>query len=171
MKASKIVIWIISGIVVLIAILLAFRGGMVVGYRQAMYSEIWLHSRGVSKNLSIGRGGWLQSFDNPKEFFNDHGAIGTITSVQLATTTDAGLNVIVHDIHDSIDKNILVYSTTTILGTQGNATGSPLLYLRVGQNIAVIGAPNSNGQIVAGIIHMLPPSPVTEGTSSFINYY
>ncbi len=170
MKASKKVIWIIGGIIALIALLLAFRAGMVVGYRQAMYSEIWLHSRGGSKTMSIGRGGWLQNFDNPKEFFNDHGAIGTITSVQSATTTAAGLSVIVHDIHDNIDKNILIYSTTTILGPQGNATGSPLLYLRVGQSIAVIGAPNSNGQIVAGIIHLLSLPP-TVGTSSLINYH
>ena len=170
MRSSKTVIWIIGGIIALIALLLAFRAGMVVGYHQVVYSEVWLHSRGSSKMISIGRGGWLQSFGNPREFFNDHGAIGTITSIQPATTTAAGSSVIVHDIHDSIDKNILVYSTTTILGPQGAATGSPLLYLRVGQNIAVIGAPNNNGQIVASIIHMLS-LPSTVGTSSFINYH
>ncbi len=158
MHASKTVIWIVGSIIGLIVVLLAFRTGMVIGYRQAEYSAAWQHFRASHANTPFGRGGLLQAFTNPNDFINDHGAIGTIVSI--ATTTATGTSIIVHDIHDAVNKTIYVFSTTTVLGTRAMARNYPVSasMFQVGEGIAVIGTPGSQGQIVASIIHLVPAS-------------
>ena len=159
MRASKTVVWVVGSIIGIIVVLLAFRTGMVIGYRQGQYSVQWQHFHNGATALSANRANFFQIFANPNDVMNDHGAIGTIVAV--GTTTATGTSFIVHDIHDAINKTIYVFSTTTVVNRGGTtpSTPAPLTAFRVGQGVMVIGIPGGQGQILANIIHLLPAAP------------
>ncbi len=134
MHPSKTIIWIIVGIAGLVVVLLAFRAGVMVGYHQAEYSDEWEHFHGTP----------------PMRLLNDHGAAGVITAI--SAVRDATSTVTIHDAHDGVDKIVLVPA-----GMMN--TASSTISLQIGQNIAVIGVPNTQGEIIASIIRLLPPPP------------
>ena len=149
MHASKVIVWIIVGLAGLVIVLMAFRAGVMVGYRQAEYSSEWQHFHG-SAAINGANGG-------PRGFLNDHGSVGTITAVNVISS--ATTSITIHDADDNADKIVLIGAETTVLPRTSTSTA---LVLQVGQTIAAIGTPNTQGEIVASIIRLLPPPPAQQ---------
>ena len=129
-KTFLIVIYVILGIVVGTAI---FAAGISEGLHQARYNQDW-------------RNHYLQNF-GPLHGIppQPHGAIGKILSVQLPTIT-------VED-RTNIEKTILVTDTTKIRDAHALI---PATQLAPDEFIVVIGDPNTDGQIQARFIRIIP---------------
>jgi hypothetical protein len=136
MKPSKTIFIIIGILAVLILVLFSFRAGMVVGYHQAQFTARW------------------QDFHGPGPgFLRDHGITGVVSSVNRVS--DATTSIIIHDVHDSVDKTALVSAQTAIFAEPSQLATTSSDAIRAGQTIDVVGWPNNDGDIVAGVIRVL----------------
>jgi hypothetical protein len=147
---SRIIVWAIGGIAVLIVLLLVFRVGMVVGYRQAQYSFIWQTEQNGTMPMMRGPG-FFADFGDNNRFMNAHGTFGTVVSLNTLGTNGIS-SLVVHDTHDMADKTVEVSSTTAITGPNGPL---PFSAITAGQRVAVVGAPDAGGDIDASIIRII----------------
>ncbi len=82
----------------------------------------------------------------PRGFIsNGHGAVGTIQSV---ASSSVSLKT-----RDGRTQTVLLTGATTIKNSAGYASSSPL---SVGQQIVVLGTPDSDGNIAADLIRVMP---------------
>jgi hypothetical protein len=128
-KTFLIIIYIILGILVFVAI---FAAGLQVGLRRAQYDKAW-------------RNQYLENFGPSNQPPSDHGTIGKILSTPLPL-------VIVED-RSGIEKTIVIGPNTNI--RDGNVSLTSL-QLTPDEFIVAIGDPDSNGQIQARFIRVLP---------------
>jgi hypothetical protein len=135
---SKISFLILCGIGIVIVILLIFSLGVTVGFRKASFGRAWEenyeHNFGMRPNFPI--------FDN---FPNESGAIGKIIKIELPT-------IIVED-KSNTEKVVLLNDDTQIQKIKENVTANDL---KIDDFIVVIGAPNTQGQIEAKFIRIMP---------------
>lgn len=140
-SATKKILWIIG---VFVLVLLAFGGGMVVGYRKGLFSSRW--GENYSRNFfGPPRGLWREFAEhNP---WNTHGVYGSVIDVTSSTIS-------VRD-EQGNEKSVAV-STSTVVRKEGETTavGS----IAPGDTVAVIGAPNASGQIEARFIRIFAAS-------------
>lgn len=147
MRSSKLraILWIIGGIILL---LVAFGLGTAVGYREASFHA----------DLS---GHYFENFYGapftPLPFGplfvlrgpNPHGAIGKVVDVGTSTLSLVD--------PDGDETSVAVPTSTDI---EKNGAAVSVGELNVGDVVAVIGAPNGAGQVVARFIRVLPaPAP------------
>ena len=85
-----------------------------------------------------------------KDFTNANGVFGQIIKI------DPAAGIITVKRVDNVEKTVLVSSKTSIVLQRKNIKISEL---DVDDNIVVIGNPNSNGQIEASLIRVMPPLP------------
>jgi hypothetical protein len=144
-KALKIAIYCVG---ILVVACLIFQAGVIVGFHKASFGRDW--DTNYSKNFgSRGTTGM------PENFPNAHGAFGTIVKVQLPT-------MIVAD-KDNTEKVILITDQTVIRKMRENATQADLV---PDAFVVVIGSPNTDGQIQAQLIRILPAPPPDPTASS-----
>lgn len=145
-------------IVVLVVSLVIFRVGMSFGYRRAIFASEW--GRNYYKNFygereqSQSHASMFGFSDNG--FMGTNGAVGTILGVSSSTIAMKG--------KDNVEKSIIVNTSTVVRLGHENIKLSDL---KAGDNIAVIGGPNSGGQIEAKFIRVFPddaPPPSDFGT-------
>lgn len=142
---SKKTIFVIVAIVVL---LLVFRAGMSFGYHRALFASEW--GQNYYKNFyGDQRRSFSANDPMPMMDFSDkspmgmHGTVGTIIDISSSTISIKG--------KDNIERSIVVDSDQVIKNGASNISVSDL---KIGDNIAVIGGPNANGQIDARFIRV-----------------
>ncbi len=136
-RVFKIVVF---GIVGLIVLLFVFQAGMLVGFRRAGFS------RGLGDNYYrvFGRGEPMPMM-RPNGFTEAYGATGKIISVNLPT--------IVVENRDNVEKTILIKDDTIIREFRNDLKPADL---KVNDFITVVGSPNSQSQIEAKLVRVMP---------------
>jgi len=141
-KMFKILVFGIAG---LIAVLLIFQAGMMVGFRKANFSYQW--GENYHRNFAGPRGGFFQEFIG-KDLIDAHGVFGSIIKIDGSTLIIKGAN--------DVEKIILLKDDSVIKRFQETVKSEDL---KIGENIVVIGSPNDSGQIEAKLIRILPAPP------------
>ena len=131
------VIYVFGSIVVLLS---TFSLGVSVGFHRASFTKAW--DEHYMENF--GMHGEYPG-QNHKHFPNAHGAIGKILKIELPT-------IIVAD-KDGTEKVIVLTQNTKI---QNGITTIASTDLKINDFIITIGSPNTQGQIEAAFIRILP---------------
>lgn len=130
----------------LLAALIVFQAGVYVGARKASVS----FRMGDNYYRAVGPGGFRGFFG--EEFSETNGAAGKIVSVSLPTFVVSGPG----------GERVILISGNTVIRKMRDATSSTAIV--PGESAIVIGEPDENGQIEAGLIRLLPPPPGMPGT-------
>ncbi len=137
---------IIISLIIAIAVLVVFRVGMVVGFRQASFSYQW--GENYYHNFAGPRPGILGEFAPGHEFMESHGTFGTIIKIDPS-------DLVVRDQFGS--EEIINVSSSTVMRNHQNLV--TLKDLKLDDGIVVIGEPAASGTIEASLIRVLPPLP------------
>ncbi|MDD2646717.1 MAG: hypothetical protein PHV78_02920 [Patescibacteria group bacterium] len=134
------------GVVGVIMLLLIFKIGMMVGFKQADFSYRW--GDNYHTNFAGPQGGFLLRDFNGREFMDAHGVFGQIIKIDNPMIITRGPG--------DMEKIVLVKNNTIINRLRDRIEIDDL---RPDDFIVVIGAPNNIGQIEARLIRMvLSPS-------------
>ncbi len=147
-KKIKIILLILGGIA---ALFLVFGLGVAVGYERAIFSSRF--GENYYRNFYGLSRGLLGSMSGPMPV-NAHGGVGTVMDVSSSSLS----------IRDSAnnERSIAIFPDTVIRENDMTITSD---LLKVGERIAVIGAPDEQGQIRARFIRVLAvESPEVSGT-------
>lgn len=131
-----------SSIVILIILLLVFKAGMIVGIKKADFSYRW--SDNYHKNFGGPKNGFFRGFGD-RDFLDANGTFGQIIKMENGTLAIKSNN--------NAEKIIIINGSTTIKRFQETIQTSDL---KIGDNVVVVGEPNSSGQIVAQLIRIMP---------------
>src|SRR5260221_14284194 len=132
-------------LVVLGAIVLAlliFSAGVAVGFKKASFSYRW--GENYHRNFGGPRGGFLVPFSG-SEYENAHGAFGKIIKMELPTLTIVAPG--------QSEKSIVLSGGSVVRRAQETIKPSDL---KLNDFIVVIGEGNSNGQIAARLVRVMP---------------
>ena len=131
----------LAGIGALILALLIFQAGMFVGYRKAKFS----YRMGDNFHRTFGerKGGFARD-----DFPGGHGTIGKIIKIDLPT-------LIIED-RDNVEKIIIIKDDTAVRRFRESVKSSDL---KTDDYVVVIGAPNTESQIEARLIRIVPAPP------------
>ncbi|MBU6141543.1 hypothetical protein KGO95_00300 [Patescibacteria group bacterium] len=148
-RALRITVYGLGGLIVA---LLIFQAGMFVGYRKAEFSSEWgenyFKAFGEETTEAIP-GVSAQSFTN------SYGAIGTVIKIDLPSIVIAG--------QDGVEKALLTDDDTAVRKYRNDLTTGDL---RLNDFVVVVGDPNSQGQIMARLIRVIPSPPASVSASS-----
>jgi hypothetical protein len=136
---SRLLFKILCGIGIVVVALLIFYAGVTVGFHKASFGRAWAEN--YERNFGFGPD---HSFAGDN-FPNADGAIGKIIKIELP-------NIIVQD-KDNTEKVILTNSDTQIQKMKNNITTNDL---KIDDFVVVIGTPNTQGQIEAKFIRVMP---------------
>ena len=145
---SKVSTKILIIIGIAIVAMLIFSAGIFVGFHKAGFGRDW--GENYERNFGMRSGGMMFGRDN---FPNSHGAVGKILKIESPT-------IIVQDTKDNTEKIILIKDDTRIQKMMTNITANDLV---VNDYIVVIGSPNSQGQIEAKLIRVMPSPELMPG--------
>ncbi len=125
-----------------LVILTIFQAGVFVGYHKASFS--YGHDDNFYRSFGHPHGGMFPGgmHDN---FMNENGAAGNIIKITLPTIVVA---------EDNIEKIVSIGNDTMI---RSGALTLKAGDLKVGDFIIVIGSPNTDSQVVAKLIRIVPP--------------
>lgn len=140
MFESKILVGILYGIGIVIILLFVLSIGISIGFRKASFGRAW--GDNYERNFGMMPGRPILGKDN---FPNAHGANGKIIKIELPT-------IIVQD-KDNTEKVILIKDDTKIQKMMSEVKTSDLL---VNDFVVIIGSPNTEGQIEAKLIRIMP---------------
>ena len=140
-KQFTIITWTIACLIVL---LLVFKLGVVVGYRNASFSYRW--GENYHRNFGGPKNGFFTGFTG-KDFIESHGTFGQIIKIDGDTLVVKGRN--------DAEKIIMVNNDTVVRSGRGIASTTDL---KVDSYIVSIGEPNVRGQIEAKLIRIMPDS-------------
>jgi hypothetical protein len=140
--SSKKARWTVGVIGVLLAALLIFHVGVVVGSHSGQFGCSSM-DRGFRSSFLPG------GFELPYGFISDgHGAVGVVTAVTLPTFTV--------QTREGTNQTIVVSTSTIIQSMNGSDTKA----LSVGSQIVVLGEPDGQGRINAKMIRILPVTQI-----------
>jgi len=140
-KGFKIVLGVLGTVIIL---MIFFCLGMVVGFHRANFSRDW--SENYHRNFAGPQNGFFAGVQRPgKEYMDPHGIFGQIIKV--------GPNDIIIDGQGTAERIISIDDDTTIRSLRNNIK---LTDLKIGNSVVVIGEPNSDGQIEAKLIRLMP---------------
>lgn len=139
---SKIFKGIILGIACLIILAFVFGLGVFVGAKRADFSFKWAEE--YHRNFGGPTGGFLGNIMDGG-FTDANGIFGQIIKINGQILTIKG--------QDNVEENIFISDETTIVYQRKNMKLSDL---KVGDSVVVIGEPNTNGQIQAELIRVMP---------------
>ena len=137
---------IIISLIIAIAVLVVFRAGMVVGFRQASFSYQW--GENYYHNFAGPQPGILGEFAPGHEFMESHGTFGSIIKIDQS-------DLVVKDQSGS-EEVINISSSTVMRNHQKFVT---LKDLKLNDGVVIIGEPAASGTIEASLIRVLPPLP------------
>ena len=144
---SKIAFRILCVLGVIIVSLLIFSAGVTVGFHKASFGRAW--GDNYEHNFGMRPNHPMFGQDN---FPNANGAIGKIIKITLPT-------IIVQD-KDNTEKVVLIKDDTKIQKIMSAVKSSDLA---VDDFVIIIGSPNTQGQIEAKLIRIMPagmPAPL-----------
>lgn len=145
-KGLIITLKIIGGLLI---ILTAFKAGEYEGFRKASFSTNW--GRAMYRNITQ-TAGTQNKFGKRIEddVLTAHGLVGPIVQVSSSS-------IVITD-RDKAEKNILIATDTIIRRFRNEIPSSEL---SKGEWVAVIGAPDEDGEIQAKLIRAIP-NPVSQ---------
>ncbi|MEK7463906.1 MAG: hypothetical protein AAB610_02160 [Patescibacteria group bacterium] len=143
----------IIGIIGLAVVFAIFQAGVFVGFSKASFLFRGGDNFYRAFEDGPGRMGGKMMFRD--EFSGGHGAIGKIIKINLPTLVVLG--------PDNIEKIILTNDSTEVRQFRD---ASSLDKLSIDQHIAVLGAPNDDGQVVAKFIRIIPAPPAAGSIST-----
>jgi len=140
---------ILIGIVCIILAVFIFEVGVVVGFHKAEFAEHWQenYDRNFGPSMMYGMPG--SGMPNP------HGATGKIISITPPTFIIAGGNE---------PEKIVRVSDDTIIRNGNQTVGTSTL--AAGEYVVILGVPNDEGEIEAGLIRVLPAPAGTGSTTT-----
>jgi hypothetical protein len=135
---------------IVLAMLIVFQAGVVVGFHRGLFAGKW------SQNYYRGLSG-TNSIYSPfmRETKNPHGVVGEIISMSSSTFLVKG--------RDSAEEVVNITPTTTIRSLWNKASFDDF---HNGTELVVIGEPDDAGEITASFIRILSPNPTTESVIS-----
>lgn len=134
----------------LIALLLAFKLGMSIGYKKAAFSYQW--GENYHRNFGGPRGGFLKDFlSDRRDYLESHGVFGQIVSREPAVQGEPETLIVKG--RDNAEKVILIERDTVVTRLREKADASSL---NAGDFVVVIGQPNDDGRITAKLIRIMP---------------
>jgi hypothetical protein len=139
---TKTLLYTLCGI---LAILVVFGVGVIVGYRRAEFAERWSENYYPNFLGVTAGGGPLGMLFGP---FDTHGVVGRV--VMVGTTTIA-----VED-RDGDEQSVVVGTNTPIRKMNGMIS---IIAIQDGDYVTVIGQPNDTGQVEANFIRVFSPAP------------
>ncbi len=157
LSRSKIFQIVVLVIAVLIVLLFVFQAGRFVGLRQAGFSgrlgdNYYRAFEGPKRGGPMGkmepRGFWADDLPN------GHGAAGQIVKIDLPNLVVLG--------PDNVEKVIKVNDDTIVRSFREAIKVSEL---KVGDLIVTVGTADNQSQIVAKLIRLLPPPPISVSTT------
>lgn len=155
-KTIHILKLVIIGITCFAVLVFIFGVGVFVGQERARFSFRWAEN--YHRNFGGPKEGFFYNFP-AGDFINSHGIFGPIIKIDA--------NIITIKDQDGMEKTIKVFDKTTI---KNNLGMQKLLDLKVGDTIVVIGSPNGEGQIEAGLIRVMPPVTLNHQNPLLYNY-
>ena len=141
-KLFRAIILSIAGLIILVFV---FGLGVFVGTKRAEFSFRWADQ--YHRNFGGPQGGF---FGDSGESANANGSYGQIIKI------DNNILTVKDNDGDNTEKSILIGGKTIIIYQRKNIKLSDL---KTGDNVVVIGAPNSNGQIQAQLIRVMRSLP------------
>ena len=136
-------------IVILAIASFVFQAGVFVGFHKASFlfknGDNFYNVYGKNSGMMGGRGEMHMNNFLRDEYSSAHGAVGKIVKISLPNIVVLG--------SDGIEKNILTDKNTIVKLFRDNSSAEKLT---IDQNIAVLGSPDAQGQIVAKLIRVLP---------------
>lgn len=152
---SKLAMGILAGIGAVVLALLVFRAGVYVGMRKADFSYRW--GENYHRNFGGPREGFMPGMFREGEP-SAHGAFGKIISLSMPTFTVES--------SEGVEKLVRIGDGTAIVQFHEPVASSSLA---VGDYVVVIGEPNTQGEIEAGLVRVMPapPLPYASGTMMF----
>ena len=141
---SKTVRGVLIGIIICVILLFVFTAGISVGEHRARFAgqfgdNFERNFMGPRERIDMIGG----NFD--KMIPGGHGAVGKIISLNLPQIIISG--------PDNLEKTVLVSTSTIIRRFQENISASEL---QTNDFVVVIGSPDTNGQIEAKLIRIMP---------------
>lgn len=144
-KKVRTVLWVLGGLIVLVVV---FGLGITVGYDRAGFASGF--DRNYFRIFFGGPASGPMGLIAPSMPVGTHGVVGTV--IDLGTSTISVEN------QQDTEQSVEVSSGTAIRNGNNNIT---LAEVMVGDQIAVIGEPNSDGQVDARFIRILSASSST----------
>jgi hypothetical protein len=152
-KSFKIAILSVAGVIVLVFV---FGLGVFVGTKRADFSFQWAEA--YHRNFGGPQGGFVGNMMG-REFTDANGVFGQIIKIDGQELTIKG--------RDGVEKIIITDADATI---RFQAQNKKISDLKIGDNVVVIGQPNSSGQIEAQLIRIMPaPQTSLKGTPTPTN--
>ncbi|MEI8339170.1 MAG: hypothetical protein WCF94_00725 [bacterium] len=142
--ATKWVVWSLSVIALVLFMAVIFFSGMAVGAKHADFKNGYADRY---EKMFLGRGANMMpgfGFD-PREDIRSFGAVGKVVSIASSTIVVGDLN--------NVEKLISIDGQTII--KFGNDS-LKLSDVKIGQNVAVFGAPSTDGSVTAKLIRVMP---------------
>lgn len=139
-------------IIFLAIILIAFECGAQYGFRKAIFVNSW--NNNVRRGMHDPRF-MFAPFSKRSDDARPNGIVGEIVSLQLPSIMIKGKT--------TAEEVIMVDAKTTVHKMREEATTTDL---KIGDNIVVIGKPNSEGQIIASFIRILPEGSYPNATNT-----
>jgi hypothetical protein len=142
---------IIITLLILAIVLGIFQAGIFVGFHKASFlfnSGDNFYKIYGERNGKINRGSMMGGIFRD-EFGGGHGVVGKIIKINLPNIVVLG--------PDNIEKNILTNASTSIYEYRNN---SSIEKLTLDKFVTVLGSPDSQGQIVAKFIRIIPSMPM-----------
>jgi hypothetical protein len=145
-KVVRTILWILGGVIILVV---GFGLGITVGYDRAGFASGF--DQNYYRNFYGAAPGGSVGLVSPPMSVATHGVVGTV--IDLGTSTISVEN------QQGNEQSVAVSSGTDIRNGNGNIMIGDVA---VGDQIAVIGEPNSDGQVDARFIRILrTPSSTT----------
>lgn len=136
---SKTLRGVLIGIGVALIVLAIFQAGLMVGYRRAMFAD------------RVGNF-YYRAFGNENRDFEalpgGHGAAGKVAKITLPT--------FVIEQPNNTEETVRITDDTEIRRFR-QSVGSD--QIKINDLVVVLGSPNSNGEVAARLIRLLPPPP------------
>jgi ribosomal protein L21E len=145
-KKTRIALWIIGGAVI---VLLAFGGGMAVGYQRGIFASRF--GENYYNNFRGGDApiGGMPMMPGGAPPMNQHGTAGKVIDVNASSS-----RITVTDV-DGDEESIVVDANTAIKKMDQTISFGEIT---VGDQVVVIGEPNGSGQILARFIRIFSGS-------------
>jgi hypothetical protein len=151
---SKLFAGIIAGIGITLIAVFIFEAGVSIGYHEATFSERWGAEYGNNFGGPTNGDMGLPDMHLPQP----NGTFGKIISVTPGTSS----TTIVIENSEKPEQEVLVTGDTTIRDHENTVQSSALV---VGSYAVVVGDPDSQGEIEAKLIRLVPaPAGVATGT-------
>ena len=148
-KSFRAVVLSLAGLIILVFV---FGLGVFVGTEKADFSFKWADE--YHRNFGGPQNGLFGDMMG-QNFTDSNGVFGQIIKIDPSTGSGQAAILTIKG-KDNVEKSILVSDDTTIVYQRKNIKISEL---KVDENAVVIGDPDSNGQIQAKLIRILPPPP------------